>query len=81
MEFVLTKLRALRRRLRCELRTEGLHQFDFRSGRCVYCGSKSPRVVGTTDTRAHRRATASHHGRVTWLAWVARNTRAVAWRF
>src|SRR6478672_11291184 len=80
-ESVLTRLRALRRRLRCELRTEGLHQFDFRSGRCVYCGSKSPRVVGTSDVREHKWSGTSHRGRVPWLVWVAKNTRALTSRF
>jgi len=62
-----TALRALRRRLRCELRTGGLHQFDFRSGRCVYCGSKVPRAV--------------RRGESAWLAWVVKNARAIRSRF
>ena len=78
---VLPTLRALRRRLRCELRTEGLHQFDFRSGRCVYCGSKLPRAVRSTHAAAHGHAVAVlRHGGSAWLAWVVKNTCAITSR-
>jgi hypothetical protein len=78
---VLTTLRALRRRLRCELRTEGLHQFDFRSGRCVYCGSEVPRAGASTQLNAQRlRPTAPPGGGSAWLAWVVKNTRAMTSR-
>src|SRR5262245_25892824 len=78
---VLTTLRALRRRLRCELRTGGLHQFDLRSGRCVYCGSRLPRAVGSTHSLAPGHApTALRRGGSAWLAWVVKNTRAITSR-
>jgi hypothetical protein len=76
---VLTFLRAVRRRIRCELRTEGLHQFDFRSGRCIYCGSKRPRAVGAKELRPHGVGTAGG-GKAGWFARVTKNTRAVATR-
>jgi hypothetical protein len=81
-QSVLATLRALRRRLRCELRTEGLHQFDFRSGRCIYCGSKLPRAAGSTDTGVRRHTVAAlRDGRSAWLEWVVKNTRAITSRF
>lgn len=77
---VLTLLRAVRRRIRCELRTEGLHQFDFRSGRCIYCGSKSPRAVNATELRPHHRVATPGGAKAGWLARVTKNTRAIASR-
>jgi len=70
---VLTTLRALRRRLRCELRTEGLHQFDLRSGRCIYCGSKLPRALASAPMATHGRSVTvrvRRHAGSGWLAWV-----------
>ena len=78
---VFTLLRAVRRRIRCELRTEGLHQFDFRSGRCINCGSKSPRAVGAIELRPRNRVATPGGGKATWLARVTKNTRAIASRF
>lgn len=79
---VLTTLRALRRRIRCEFRTDGLHRFDLRSGRCMYCGAlPSPRAaaVGVSPV-PRRKAVRLDAGGASWLAWLVKNTRAITSR-
>lgn len=42
-------VRMLRRRLRCQFHTGGLHQFNLHSGRCMYCGTSATTPAGRSS--------------------------------
>ena len=42
-------IRMLRRRLRCQFHTGGLHQFNLHSGRCMYCGTSATTPAGRSS--------------------------------